>query len=88
MPRKGIIMRILTKEYLEKLKRSEAYQMIVNTPPPDLIKARKDAEIFARWIAREHRKERLLCRERELSLKAAPNSPTPNSSTPNSLNMV
>ena len=52
-------MRILTKEYLEKLKRSEAYQMIVNTPPPDLTKARKDAEIFARWIAREHRKERL-----------------------------
>jgi hypothetical protein len=64
MPRKGVIMRILTKEYLEKLKRSEAYQMIVNTPPPDLTKARKDAEIFARWIAREHRKERLAMESR------------------------
>ena len=48
MPRKGVIMRIVAKEYLEKLKRSEVYQMIVNTPPPDLTKARKDAEIFAR----------------------------------------
>lgn len=56
---KGVVMRILTKEYLEELKRSEAYQMIVNTPPPDLSKARRDAEIFARWIAREHKKERL-----------------------------
>ena len=59
-----LIMRILTKEYLEKLKKSEAYQMIVNTPPPDLTKARKDAEIFARWIAREHRKERLAMESR------------------------
>lgn len=64
MPRKGVIMRIVTKEYLEKLKRSEVYQMIVNTPPPDLTKARKDAEIFARWIAREHRKERLAMESR------------------------
>ena len=60
VPQKGVTMRILTKEYLEKLRSSEAYQMIVNTPPPDLTKARKDAEIFARWIAHEHRKERLV----------------------------
>ena len=39
-------------------KSSEVYQKIVNTPPPDLSKVYKDAESFARWIAREHKKER------------------------------
>lgn len=51
-------MRVLTKELLTEMEKDEVYHIIMNTPPPDLAIARKDAEIFARWIAREHRKER------------------------------
>lgn len=51
-------MRVLTKELLAEMEKDEVYHIIMNTPPPDLAVARKDAEIFARWIAREHRKER------------------------------
>ncbi len=51
-------MRYMTKEQLQELERNKVYQMIMNTPPPDHTALRRDAEIFARWIAREHKKER------------------------------
>jgi len=31
----------------------------MNTPPPDFSARRKEADEFARWIAREHKKRRL-----------------------------
>ena len=51
-------MRFFTKELLDEMKKDKVYRIIMDTPPPDLTLARKDAKIFARWIAQEHHKER------------------------------
>ena len=53
-------MRIITPEYEALLRKNRVYQLIMNTPPPDLSHLRREAEAFARWIAREHKKEREL----------------------------
>ena len=58
-------MRIITQELREALNKNKAYRLIVNTPPPDFSALRKEADDFARWIAREHKKERAsLARDR------------------------
>ncbi len=51
-------MRYMTKKQLLELARNKDYQMIMNAPPPDHTALRRDAEAFARWIEREHKKER------------------------------
>ena len=51
-------MRIITQDLRKMLDKSETYRLIVNTPPPDFSALRKEADEFARWIAREHKKER------------------------------
>ena len=51
-------MRFFTKELVDEMEKDKVYRIIMNTPPPDLTLARKDAEIFARWIAQGHHKER------------------------------
>ena len=51
-------MRIITQELRETLDKNKTYRLIVNTPPPDFSALRKEADEFARWIAREHKKER------------------------------
>ena len=56
---KGDIMRVFTKEQYEALQSNKIYRMIMDAPPPDFTFLYKEAETFARWIAREHRKERM-----------------------------
>ena len=51
-------MRIITQNLREMLNKSKTYKLIANTPPPDFSALRKEADEFARWIAREHKKER------------------------------
>ena len=51
-------MRVLTKEQYDEIRRSKVYQMIMNEPPPDHTALNRDAETFAKWIARIHKKER------------------------------
>ncbi len=51
-------MRVLTKEQYDEIRRSKVYQMIMNEPPPDHSALNRDAEVFAKWIARIHKKER------------------------------
>ena len=51
-------MRVLTKEQYDEIRRSKVYQMIMNEPPPDHTALNRDAESFAKWIARIHKKER------------------------------
>ena len=51
-------MRVLTKEQYDEIRRSKVYQMIMNEPPPDHSALHRDAEVFAKWIARIHKKER------------------------------
>ncbi len=52
-------MRVFTKEQYEELQNNKIYRMIMDAPPPDLSFLYREAEAFARWIAREHKKERL-----------------------------
>ena len=51
-------MRVLTKEQYDEIRSSKVYQMIMNEPPPDHTALNRDAETFAKWIARIHKKER------------------------------
>ena len=51
-------MRIITDEMQEAINRNEAYRLIMSTPPPDFTALQREADSFAKWIAREHRKER------------------------------
>ena len=43
---------------MDTLQNNPAYRLIMNRPAPDMSELRKEAETFARWIAREHKKER------------------------------
>ena len=61
-------MRVFSKELLAEMENDKVYHIIMNTPPPDLALARKDAKIFARWIAQEHRKERDLLKRQAVSV--------------------
>ena len=54
----GTVVRVISKKLREALNRNKVYNLIVNTPPPDFTELRKEADEFARWIAREHKKER------------------------------
>jgi hypothetical protein len=57
--KKGISeMRVFTQEQMNEIQNNPAYRLIMNTPPPDMSSLRREAATFARWIAREHRKER------------------------------
>ena len=51
-------MRVLTKEQYDEIRSSKVYRMIMNAPPPDHTVLNRDAESFAKWIARIHKKER------------------------------
>ena len=51
-------MRVFTKEQYEELQSNKIYRMIMDAPPPDLSFLHREAQVFARWIAREHKKER------------------------------
>lgn len=53
-------MRIITPECEAAMRENRVFQLLMNTPPPDLSHLRREAEVFARWIAREHKKEREL----------------------------
>ena len=56
-------MRTITPEYLEALNKNEVYKYIVNSPRPDHSKLEKESIQFARWLVREHMKERRMLRE-------------------------
>ncbi len=51
-------MRVFTVEQIDELSKNKVYRTILDAPPPDFTALRKEADVFARWIAREHRKER------------------------------
>ena len=51
-------MRAITFEQMNDIQRSETYRLIVDRPKPDHTLLRKEAERFAKWIARQHDKER------------------------------
>ena len=53
-------MRIITQDLREAMSKNKTYKLIVNTPPPDFSALRKEADEFARWIAREHKQVRAL----------------------------
>ena len=61
-------MRFFTKELLDEMKKDKVYRIIMDTPPPDLTLARRNAKIFARWIAQEHHKERDRLKREALSV--------------------
>ena len=50
-------MRVFTQEQMNEIQNNQAYRLIMNSPP-DMSNLRREAATFARWIAREHRKER------------------------------
>lgn len=51
-------MRTVTLEQLDELRQYPAYRLLEDTRRPDHTALRRDAERFARWIARKHDKER------------------------------
>ena len=51
-------MRTISLEQLEEFKKHPAYRVIADARRPDHTALRRDAEQFARWIARQHKKER------------------------------
>ena len=51
-------MRTISLEQLEEFKKHPAYRVISDARRPDHTALRRDAEQFARWIARQHKKER------------------------------
>ena len=56
-------MRTMTPELLRELEKNKFYRFFVDTPRPDHARLRRESEIFERWIAREHAKERRMLRE-------------------------
>ena len=40
------------------MRSSKVYQMSMNEPRPDHTALNRDGEVFAKWIARIHKKER------------------------------
>lgn len=51
-------MRVSAKEQYDEIRRSTVYQTIMNEPMPDHAESNGNAEAFAKWIARMHKKER------------------------------
>ena len=51
-------MRLITKEMQEAINKDDTYRFLMATPPPDFTMLQREADSFAKWIAREHRKER------------------------------
>lgn len=51
-------MRAITFEQMNEIQQSETYRLVVDRPKPDHSLLRKEAERFAKWIARQHDKER------------------------------
>lgn len=51
-------MRTMSIEQLDELRRHPAYRLIEDARRPDHTALRREAERFARWIARKHDKER------------------------------
>lgn len=58
-------MRAITFEQMNAIQRSETYRLIIDRPKPDHSLLRKEAERFAKWIARQHDKERTAAKASE-----------------------
>lgn len=57
-------MRIVTPEYLEKLKNgNSAYATIINTPRPDFTELHRQSKEFEKWILAQQRKEKKIMQE-------------------------
>ena len=56
-------MRTITPELTRELENNKFYRFFVDTPRPDHSRLKRESEIFERWIAREHAKERRMVRE-------------------------
>ena len=57
-------MRIVTPEYLEKLKNgNSAYATIINTPRPDFTELHRLSMEFEEWILAEQAKDRKIMQE-------------------------
>ena len=56
-------MRTITPELMKELEKNKFYRFFVDAPRPDYTRLKRESEIFERWIAREHAKERRMVRE-------------------------
>lgn len=56
-------MRCISKEYLEMLNNSPAWNFIKNTPRPDFTELDKEVAHFEKWIKKEHEKDRKLLKK-------------------------
>ena len=56
-------MRTITPELLRELETNKFYRFFIDAPLPDHSRLKRESEIFERWIAREHAKERRMVRE-------------------------
>jgi hypothetical protein len=57
-------MRIVTPEYLERLKNgNSAYATIINTPRPDFTELHRQSKEFEKWILAQQRKEKKIMQE-------------------------
>ena len=61
-------MRTMTPELLNELEKNKFYRYFVDAPRPDHARLKREAEIFERWIARKHAKERRMVREARSAL--------------------
>ena len=51
-------MRTMTSERMREIRDNPIFRRIAELGHPDHTALKREAEIFARWIARQHRKER------------------------------
>ena len=56
--RVGFKMRIMTSEQLSEIRNSPVFRSLAAKGRPDFSALKKEADSFAKWIARQHKKER------------------------------
>ena len=61
-------MRTITPEIESELEKNKFYRFFVDAPQPDYTRLKRESELFERWIAREHAKERRMVREASINV--------------------
>jgi len=51
-------MRVFTEEQRKMMENSAMFKLLSASRPPDRTKLEKESSTFARWISRQHAKER------------------------------
>ena len=63
----GVLMRIVTDELLEKIQNDQVYKLLTGASRCEDARLVKESEIFEKWIAGVHRRERAAIRRERLS---------------------